>query len=195
MPLTRLFNPHGRELYPPRPVNPQASDVDIPRLRIIIVPAKHYLPAEALPNVAPIVAGGSTPIPADDAQPVRLADGTVATPLNDTLRIPTFFGPDAFPEPTVSELDAENDVHVVRSVADTLTDDAPVATGTPHVMTAAEQQALERELQQLEEQRGERLRGVKVIPPQDIKRPLPEADEPISLTHPPVLTGKGPDQL
>ena len=75
--------------------------------------------------------------------------------------MPQFFDHTAFPEPTIVEVEAP----VIDPVAKALSDDAPVATGTPHAMTAAEQQALERELQQLEEQRGERLRSVKSFRP------------------------------
>ena len=78
MPRVSMFNPKGRELTPPRPINFD-DDPDTPRLRIIVVPPGNFLPAEPLgpnvpiaPAVSPAIAGGPIPIPADDAQSYAL---------------------------------------------------------------------------------------------------------------------------
>ncbi len=185
MPRVSMFNPKGRELTPPRPINFD-DDPDIPRLRIIVVPPGNFLPAEPLSNipltlsVAPAINGGPISIPADDAQSVRLANGTVATPVNDILIVPQFFDHTAFPEPTIVEVEAP----VIDPIA-APNDDAPVATGTPHAMTAAEKQALEQEIEQLEEARRLRLREVHIGPPNE-----PEVTTNVarSMEPPPPMT-------
>ena len=74
------------------------DDPDATGLRIIIVPANHFLPAEGLPNVpvvprtAPVIAGGDIQIAADDV-----------------LHVPAFYGLDEFPEPEVVEVEAPDD--------------------------------------------------------------------------------------
>ena len=156
MPATRFFNTIGKEIFPPRPVN-VGNDPDAPNLRINIAPPSHYLPAEMLPNIATaprtaaIVAGGAIPIVADDAPHTKLPNGVLAQAVGgDALYVPSFFGPDEFPEPVFVEAESLEKDRVTNLMPGALGEDTPVATGMPHAMTTAEKQALEQEFEQLQ---------------------------------------------
>ena len=94
--------------------------------------------------------------------------------------MPQFFDHTAFPEPAIVEVEAP----VIDPIA-APNDDAPVATGTPHAMTAAEKQALEQEIAQLEEARRLRLREVHIGPPNEPEIVVNEAR---SMEPPPPMT-------
>ena len=173
MPLTRFFTTTGREVFPPRPVN-VADDPDAPRLRINHCPARPFPCRRNIPanrhrrRYSADVAGGAIPIPDDDAQFVRLADGSLAKPVNndpnEALQVPAFFGPDAFPEPVaeIVELDVSEEPSAPVATISPAQDAAAADEIRPptRALTEAEYRALQEWAKHLEEQNRERLRVV-----------------------------------
>ena len=171
MPQVRMFNPAGREVFPPKPVNVD-NDPDRSRLRIVIVPPGNFLAKEGVEGAegtaaAPTIVGGVIPIAADDA-----------------LHVPAFYDSSAFPEPEVPEVEEP------PTVASRLGDNDGVGdatgagglAGVPHIMTEAERQALEAEYDRLVAARHERLKGVNVIP---FEQPEVIKNDPMPLVHTP----------
>ena len=207
MPHARFFNPAGKEVFPPRAVNYDVDDADQSPLRIVIVPPGHFVLPEkpsqitTAEHVTPIIVGGAVPIVGDDAPHVQLPNGQIAQPVSETLQMPTFDGPDAFPEPIVDvvELDvSEQPASPVATVS--LSNDVDEIRPPSRALTAIEQQALEDELEHIQMANRERLKGVRTISHEEAEQIVAAAegrdgkrDNPARpVAQPPIISSRMP---